>query len=294
MKKLILIGFLTVVAFSLLAGAGNPKLTEEVLPSKGHATVSIPAHAAELAPGVFSLGNAMHEGRMVQGYAYVHYKDAKGKPSGCNNDGKCQGWESASCGDCSGGGEPPPADASCYGFLSKGAKWKTLEPYVVNPVNTVGLNETFVVENFALDVDKWESAASMDILGEGSMTATPLVADTVSPDGANEVYFGSIDDDGAIAITIVWGIFNGPPPMRELVEWDQVYDQVDFGWSSLGEPGLMDFESLATHELGHSVGMGDLYTPECSEQTMYGYAAYGETKKRTLEAGDIAGVQELY
>lgn len=54
------------------------------------------------------------------------------------------------------------------------------------------------------------------------------------------------------------------------------------------------FESIATHELGHSVGLDDLYDGSCSEQTMYGYATEGETKKRTLEAGDIAGVQELY
>jgi hypothetical protein len=241
---------------------------------------------------VFSLGNAVHEGQVVEGYAHVHYKKKPGKPSGCNNDGKCQGWESASCGDCSGGAPEPVS--SCYGFLAKGAKWRSVEPYVVNPSNAVGLNETFVAENFAFDVSKWEDAASFDILGEGSVTAAPLVADTESPDGVNEVYFGSIADDGAIAITIVWGVFSGPPKNRVLVEWDQIYDQVDFGWSSSGEAGKMDFESIATHELGHSVGLDDLYTGECSEQTMYGYAANGETKKRTLESGDITGVQELY
>ena len=56
----------------------------------------------------------------------------------------------------------------------------------------------------------------------------------------------------------------------------------------------MDFESIATHELGHSVGLDDLYTAECAEQTMYGYATEGETKKRSLEAGDIEGVGQLY
>ena len=56
----------------------------------------------------------------------------------------------------------------------------------------------------------------------------------------------------------------------------------------------MDFESIATHELGHSVGMGDLYTTDCGEMTMYGYATDGETKKSSLEDGDITGVKELY
>jgi len=75
---------------------------------------------------------------------------------------------------------------------------------------------------------------------------------------------------------------------------NQVYDDVDFDWSASGETGKMDFENIATHELGHSVGLGDLYQSACAEQTMYGYAGFGETKKQTLEAGDIAGAVKLY
>ena len=108
------------------------------------------------------------------------------------------------------------------------------------------------------------------------------------------MYFANITDRDAIAVTIVWGIFNGPPSSRLLVAWDQIYDDVDFDWSAAGEAGMMDFENIATHELGHSVGLGDLYTSKCSDETMYGYASEGETNKRTLEAGDIAGVKELY
>ena len=48
------------------------------------------------------------------------------------------------------------------------------------------------------------------------------------------------------------------------------------------------------YELGHSVGLADLYTARCSDQTMYGYASLGETQKRSLEAGDTAGIRKLY
>lgn len=91
----------------------------------------------------------------------------------------------------------------------------------------------------------------------------------------------------------MWGIFSGPPFARELVEWDQVYDDVDFAWSSTGASGAMDFENIATHEFGHALGLGH---PDnaCTEETMYAYADYGETKKRDLNAGDIAGVAKLY
>ena len=143
------------------------------------------------------------------------------------------------------------------------------------------------------DISKWETEAGRNILGIGSITSDILIADTASPDNKNEVYFADVSYNGAIAITIVWGRFSGSTSQRYLVEWDQVYDDVDFDWG-IGEPTKMDFENIATHELGHSVGLNDLYNSVCAEQTMYGYAIEGETKKRTLEAGDITGIKKLY
>ena len=91
----------------------------------------------------------------------------------------------------------------------------------------------------------------------------------------------------------MWGVFNGPPFARELVEWDQVYDDMDFDWSSSGEADKMDFENIASHELGHTVGLGHP-DDSCTQETMFRFAGLGETNKRTLEAGDIAGVSDLY
>jgi hypothetical protein len=168
-----------------------------------------------------------------------------------------------------------------------------------------GLNNTFISSNLAADIDKWEDAADgtindsyiMDIIGD-EITGVVDGADLISPDGKNEVFFGNIDDPVAIAVTIVWGIFRGPPPGRELVEWDMVYDDWDFDWSEDCETydctNKMDFENIAVHELGHTFGLADLYEGTCSEETMYGYAVEGETSKKTLEAGDITGVFNLY
>jgi hypothetical protein len=89
-----------------------------------------------------------------------------------------------------------------------------------------------------------------------------------------------------------------------LVEFDIIFDDVDFEWG-IGDANKMDLENIATHEIGHALGLADLYDwtydttdPEVlnkvREQTMYGLAIEGETKKRTLETGDIAGVEVLY
>jgi hypothetical protein len=258
--------------------------------------MNLPANAIEVAPGVFYLGRAIDNGRIVEGYAFVDYKKGHGKPTGCKDDGKCQGWEDPSCADCVGGGngDGETDTSSCYGFLAKGAKWKTIEPYLVDPDNNAGLNKAFVKSNLASDIAKWETAADgNNILGD-EIAGSVDRANIGDLNGANEVMFANINSPGAIGVTIVWGYFGGPPFARELVEWDMIFDDTDFSWSESGEAGKMDFENIATHELGHSVGLDDLYDNKCSEMTMYGYASNGETDKRTLEDGDIAGIRKLY
>ena len=260
-----------IVSGIALAQPGKERIPAQ---TQGGATVVVPSHAVEIAPDVFSLGTATDvDGKTVEGYMFIHRKQGNAQPP----------WA---------GGAKNGGGLKCYTFLANGAKWKTNEPYIVDPTNTRGLDISFVASNLAADIGKWETASGFNILGD-EIEGIVDGADTSSPDDKNEVYFGNVDSAGAIAVTIVWGIFSGPPSQRKLVEWDQVYDQVDYGWSSAGEAGKMDFENIATHELGHSVGMG--HPPsECTEETMYAYAGFGETKKRDLNAGDIAGINELY
>jgi hypothetical protein len=274
----------TSVAVSLLAMGGlvfaKPNFSSVQLSTPGTSRSLVLPTPADNSP-VISLGSALDPGtgKVVEGYAIIHYRSENAKPSQ------------------KGGGV-----SACYTFLASGAKWKTLEPWMVNPANSRGLASDFVLNNLAGNIGKWEDAADgilnngvfANILGDGSSTADPLVADTTAPDNKNEVYFADVSTQGAIAVTIVWGIFGGPPAGRELVEWDQIYDDIDYDWSNSGESTKMDFENIATHELGHSVGLGDLYNSSCSEETMYGYAGFGEIKKRDLNAGDIAGVNKLY
>jgi len=283
-KRIISLGVTLSLLFAASPALAVPNFGLYTPETPGAVRTLVLPEAADHSP-VISLGQALdpESGALVEGYAFIHYKDKNAKPTA--NPGKSSG-------------------SKCYAFLSKGAKWNWAEPWIVNVENSSGLTEEFVLGNLTTDIAKWEDAADgtvgsgpgVDILGDGTETSTPLVADTATPDGQNEVYFADISNQGAIAVTIVWGIFGGPISGRKIVEWDQVYDDVDYSWSATGtgESGKMDFENIATHELGHSVGMDDLYTSTCSEETMYGYANFGETKKQTLEAGDIVGVSTLY
>lgn len=145
-------------------------------------------------------------------------------------------------------------------------------------------------------VSQWENADDpanviMDYLDSSIVVDVASIGSSMNDQ--NEVAFGDITDEGVIAATWVWRTTSGPPHERYIAEWDQVYDVVSFSWSSTGDPNAMDFDNIATHEVGHAVGMGH---PEstCVDETMYAYASNGETIKRDLHTGDIAGVNGLY
>ncbi len=270
-KKLLIFLVAAVVLAATIIWLANQ---QPVLAKSQRAKFQLPANAVRVNDDLYSLGKSFDRGsgKEVEGFAIIHRKNEAVKPSGAKT-----------------------APTTCYGFLASGAKWKgTPESWIVNPANTRGLDPTFIFNNLTADIAKWESAAAYNILGDGAPTDLVLVADTQLTDGKNEVYFADLSNPSTIAVTIIWGIFGGPTFQRRLVEWDQVYDDVTFDWSASGELSKMDFENIATHELGHSVGMADLYNSKCAEETMYGYASNGEIKKRSLNPGDILGINKLY
>lgn len=245
--------------------------------------ISLPAQASEIAAGIYDLGTARDaNGTIVQGFAFVHYKKGFARPENP-------------------GGPKPPKTSSCYAFLASGAKWKVIEDYVFDqiPVSTQAPqlplpSPDLILAQIETGISAWEDAAGKPILGTGSLGAVdPSQVGTLND--RNEVMFGNITEPGVIAMTLVWGVWGGPPSGRQLVEWDMVFGN-DWGWWYADEtPDVtaMDFLSIATHELGHAVGL-DHPSDTCTEETMYAYADWREIKKRDLNPGDIAGIRKLY
>jgi hypothetical protein len=106
--------------------------------------------------------------------------------------------------------------------------------------------------------------------------------------GGNTVRWAYVDGPGnTLAVTYVW--------LSSYVVYscETVFDTAE-SWATDGSTGKFDVQNVAAHEAGHWLVLGDLYVPEYSEMTMYGYASRGETKKRTLGWGDISGIQFIY
>ncbi len=195
--------------------------------------------------------------------------------------------------------KPPWAEKSKkreqnYEFLGKGVKWKSLPiTYVIDPDNTDGLSAEFVTQAIANGAEEWDAHTSTELFSNYTIDYNASW-DGEAPDGRNEFVFGDYPEEGVIGITVVWGYFSGPPSRREIIEFDILFD-TDFIWGdATSNPEVMDLWNIATHEIGHGIGLADIYNESASEETMYGYSEYGETKKRDLNTGDIAGIQALY
>ena len=121
-------------------------------------------------------------------------------------------------------------------------------------------------------------------------------------DGQNTVSWARIAPKRTIAIATFWYYSDdNPETFDEIIEFDIVFNSfLNWGIDADDEEddyyltGAFDIQNIATHEVGHIVGLDDLYDSDNSYLTMYGYGAEGETKKISLEDGDKAGAHEIY
>jgi len=176
---------------------------------------------------------------------------------------------------------------TCYKLM--GVKWNTLPvKYVINPTNPQGLTQKFVTSTISTSAETWDAATSKELFGD-SFSVNDKVQYGVQDD-QNAITFGDYSNNNVIAVTAVWYTRHG----KQIVEFDQLYN-TRFTWGdATSNPAVMDLQNIATHELGHAVGLSDLYTPTCTAVTMFGYSNNGEIQKRTPESADITGLQKMY
>ena len=80
----------------------------------------------------------------------------------------------------------------------------------------------------------------------------------------------------------------------EIAQWDMIINK-DLNWGDATiNFNVYDLQSVVTHEFGHTFGLSDLYNSQCSQETMYGYGSMNDIRQRTLNDGDISGLQIIY
>jgi len=203
-------------------------------------------------------------------------------------------------------GKPkPPEEPKIYDYyLLLGPKWDLSKysdgvPYVINPSGAPAGAELEVKAAF----EAWDAATGAELFND-----SPQINPNSwwgKQDGKNNVSWQVIAGGGIIAGTWLWYLDNDDSgtmsPGDEILETDIVFNASQrWGIDPDGEgkayklTNMFDVRNIATHEAGHVVGLDDLYDSVYSEITMYGYSAKGETKKISLEVGDVNGTKALY
>jgi hypothetical protein len=172
-----------------------------------------------------------------------------------------------------------------YGLL--GYRWVVPYHAQVDPANPSGLPAAGVQAAFQGALDTWDAATAAEIGGAVTLGGSGAQAGTL--DGLHQFGWKPLSS-GTIAVTITWF---APTIARPAIESDAAYNS-GYAWRLDGSAGGFDLQHIATHEVGHTFGLADLYSGADSCLTMYGYGSTGQTHARTLGDGDITGLRVLY
>jgi hypothetical protein len=191
----------------------------------------------------------------------------------------------------------PPLGACIPPSDRDSASARLLAPWQIGPTLSVTLSNQNVPVGSAAFANALNGAiAAWEGTDLGNRFGNPTVQN-VSPrsrlDGRNIVGFGKIGS--AVGLTRFWV----NTATLNVVEFDTLLNS-KYPWSTsfaLSEtcaattPVAFDVQAVLAHELGHPVGLEHF---DNDVQTMYPFVATGETRKRTLAAGDTNGANTKY
>jgi hypothetical protein len=183
---------------------------------------------------------------------------------------------------------PLIGSGSCWSTF---ATWDSSLPvnYVINPTNGQGLSDVQIGSAISTSAETWDAATGRELFNDvytfdGSVRYGRF-------DGKNSIVFGKAKPR-IIAVTATW--YN--TGTGQIYEFDMKFNTY-YRWGNVDTntyPYLMDIQNIATHELGHGVGMDDIYAGGCTDVTMYGYGNFRETYARDLAGADIEGLLSIY
>ena len=172
-----------------------------------------------------------------------------------------------------------------FGFL-----WWWIEPVVEYSISTTNVGWRKMVKAAA---ETWSEAGSaFRFTYRVNRTAKQSLGD-----GVNEIYWKKLTDERGKPMTALAETLSLPNPLPasgEVYETDIVFN-TRYKWGSLMNQKY-DVQTIALHEMGHVLGLRDLYGAADKGKVMCGNASqigfFG--RRRKLSADDIAGAKWIY
>lgn len=171
-------------------------------------------------------------------------------------------------------------------FAYGGARWAS--PHVTYRLNANCADTTAEAALVDAAWPAWNPPSHFTLNRSGTSTRTAFLDDI---DLVNEIFWSpSSLGTGVLAVNAYWWYAADP---TRIVDSDIGFNDADFTWGDGSVPGTYDIQTIALHELGHTVNLRDLYGAGDAGDVMYGYGAPA-TQKRALSADDLAGVVWVY
>jgi uncharacterized protein (TIGR03382 family) len=172
-------------------------------------------------------------------------------------------------------------------------RWRTdrLEFRFDESLRAIGRPEE--VEEILRDaMETWTTLGLVDLDIETSEVEGAQVGYAMSGESSNDVVAIRHDwpfEEDAQAVTIV----TYDPYTGDLIDADIAFNAERWTWTTRGEPrrDALDLQDVATHELGHALGLEHSEVPEA---TMYRSSPLGSIERRTLDDDDLDAVGAAY
>lgn len=185
-----------------------------------------------------------------------------------------------------------------------GWRWNTQTPNIQWNVKSNAVPTNVGAYNVALAASAagqtWNAATGKTLFNPSVVYTSSVNTDT--GDGKNVIAWKNLADaPGALAYSRTWYNYNKVGGYYSAVESD-ISLSTSYAWSTslangrpyyYGDP--IDIQSVLTHEMGHTLGLGDLYgnTPYSGDHAEI-MNSYSGVKRNTLGNGDITGIRKLY
>ena len=171
--------------------------------------------------------------------------------------------------------------------------------FAINPTcSNTDLSSSEIVSAVESGMREWNSHLIRPLFNMDNYVDTSAYAGKRN-DGVNVISFAELAPD-VLAVTKTYYNTKYPLPSEYPAKYAAVESDITFNtkyvnWTNVDKNlSGMDMQSLATHELGHALGLGDVYSSQYSYVTMYAYGVSGDKSARSLAEPDLKGLSKLY
>ncbi len=184
-------------------------------------------------------------------------------------------------------------------YVLSGWRWNQANPqlkfYLLHDSNieSESLNIDEVQSAVTIAANTWDASTNQNLFADSNLVT---ISSTVAADKYNKINTinWKLLTSTCLAYSRTWYNYNLVDGYKTALDSDLVFN-TKYVWHTDGSSGGVDVQSIALHELGHTLGLGDLYgKPEFSEDGIQVMHCYNALIKRVLGNGDKTGLWILY